>query len=101
MIPEIGHYALILALCVAVVQGCLPIYGAAVGNSSLMAVAKPAARGQFLLVLLAFCCLGYAFADKEHTVTLCALLNLACTWLNVLRYPLRGSLQREATLCQR
>ena len=45
MIPEIGHYALILALCVAVVQGCLPIYGAAVGNSMLMAVAKPAARG--------------------------------------------------------
>ncbi len=68
MIPEIGHYALILALCVAVVQGCLPIYGAAVGNSSLMAVAKPAARGQFLLVLLAFCCLGYAFADKDFSV---------------------------------
>ena len=33
MIPEIGHYALILALCVAVVQGILPIYGAAVRNS--------------------------------------------------------------------
>jgi len=68
MIPEIGHYALILALCVAVVQGSLPIYGAAVGNASLMAVAKPAARGQFLLVLLAFCCLGYAFADKDFSV---------------------------------
>jgi cytochrome c-type biogenesis protein CcmF len=68
MIPEIGHYALILALCVAVVQGSLPIYGAAVGNSSLMAVAKPAARGQFLLVLLAFCCLGYAFAEKDFSV---------------------------------
>ena len=68
MIPEIGHYALILALCVAVVQGVLPIYGAAVGNSSLMAVAKPAARGQFLLVLLAFCCLGYAFAEKDFSV---------------------------------
>ena len=68
MIPEIGHYALILALCVAVVQGTLPIYGAAVRNSSLMAVAKPAARGQFLLVLLAFCCLGYAFAVKDFSV---------------------------------
>ena len=44
MIPEIGHYALILALCVAVVQGILPIYGAAVGNSALMSVAKPPAR---------------------------------------------------------
>ena len=44
MIPEIGHYALILALCVSVVLGSLPIYGAAVGNSMLMSVAKPAAR---------------------------------------------------------
>src|SRR5207344_96387 len=38
------------------------------GNSMLMAVAKPAARGQFLLVLLAFCCLGYAFAVKDFSV---------------------------------
>ena len=43
----------------------------------------------------------HAFAGKEHTVTLRALLNLACAVLNVLRCPLRGSLQREATLCQR
>jgi cytochrome c-type biogenesis protein CcmF len=68
MIPEIGHFALILALCVAVVQGSLPIYGAAVGNAALMSVAKPAARGQFLLVLVAFCCLGYAFAVKDFSV---------------------------------
>ena len=68
MIPEIGHFALILALCVAVVQGSLPIYGAAIGSSTLMSVAKPAARGQFLLVLLAFCCLGYAFAAKDFSV---------------------------------
>ena len=43
----------------------------------------------------------FAFAEKEQFVTIRALLNLACTGLNVLRYPLRGSLQREATLCQR
>ncbi|MGZ9132975.1 MAG: heme lyase CcmF/NrfE family subunit, partial [Nitrospira sp.] len=68
MIPEIGHFALILALCVALVQGILPIYGAAVGNSALMSVAKPAARTQFLLVLTAFGCLAYAFADKDFSV---------------------------------
>ena len=39
----------------------------------------------------------HAFADKEHTVTLRALLDLACTGLNVLR----GSLQGKAALCQR
>jgi hypothetical protein len=43
----------------------------------------------------------HAFADKEHTVTLRALLNLACTGFNVVRCPLRGSLQGEAALCQR
>ncbi|MCC6142046.1 MAG: heme lyase CcmF/NrfE family subunit [Nitrospira sp.] len=68
MIPEIGQFALILALCVAAVQGTVPIYGAVSGNASLMAVAKPAARGQFFLVLIAFCCLGYAFAQKDFSV---------------------------------
>ncbi len=68
MIPEVGHYALILALCVAVVQGSLPIYGAAVGHSTFMSVAKPAARTQFLLVLIAFSCLGYAFAEMDFSV---------------------------------
>ena len=43
----------------------------------------------------------HAFAGKKQFVTLRALLNLACAVLNVLRCPLRGSLQREATLCQR
>jgi len=68
MIPEIGHYALILALCVALVQGILPIYGAAVGNSTLMSVATPAARSLFFLVLIAFGCLAYAFAEKDFSV---------------------------------
>jgi len=43
----------------------------------------------------------HAFADKEHTVTLRTLINLACAVLTLLRCPLRGSLQREAALCQR
>src|SRR5215210_5542332 len=68
MIPEIGQFALILALCVAAVQGTLPILGAASGNAAFMAVAKPAARGQFVLVLIAFCCLGFAFAAKDFSV---------------------------------
>src|SRR2546427_2707780 len=68
LVPEIGHFALILAVCVAIVQGSLPILGAATGNAKWMSVAKPAARGQFLLVLIAFCCLGYAFASKDFSV---------------------------------
>ena len=68
MIPEIGHFALILALCVTIVQGVVPILGAASGNVSFMAVARPAARVQFVLVLTAFCSLGYAFAAKDFSV---------------------------------
>ena len=43
----------------------------------------------------------YAFACNEHIVIQRALLTLACAVLTLLRCPLRGSLQREATLCQR
>jgi len=43
----------------------------------------------------------HAFADKEHAVILRALLNLVCAALTLLGCPLRGSLQRETTLCQR
>jgi len=68
MIPEIGHFALIMALCVAVVQATFPIWGASANHAGLMAVAKPAARAQFLLVALAFGCLAYAFAAKDFSV---------------------------------
>ncbi|MEQ1602277.1 MAG: heme lyase CcmF/NrfE family subunit [Methylophilaceae bacterium] len=68
MIPEIGHFALILALLVAFVQGTFPIIGAARGNAAWMGLAKPAARAQFLLIVLAFFCLAYAFAAKDYSV---------------------------------
>jgi cytochrome c-type biogenesis protein CcmF len=44
MIPELGHFALILALLVALVQGTLPLAGAARGSRAWIAVARPAAR---------------------------------------------------------
>ena len=68
MIPEIGHFALIIALLVALVQGVFPIIGAARGNAAWMALAKPAARAQFLLVAIAIVCLGYAFASMDYSV---------------------------------
>lgn len=68
MIPEIGHFALILALLVAVVQGTLPLAGAARNNTVWMAIAKPAAQAQFLLIAIAFVCLAYAFAAKDYSV---------------------------------
>ena len=58
MIPEVGHFALICALAGAIVAGVLPIAGAASGRSRLMALARPAARAQFVLVAIAFGCLA-------------------------------------------
>ncbi len=68
MIPEIGHFAMILALLLAVVQGTLPIIGAAKGRREWMAVARPAAFGQALFVSLAWGCLVYAFVTSDFTV---------------------------------
>ena len=44
MIPELGHFALIVALLTALVQGILPMLGAAIREPRLMALARPAAR---------------------------------------------------------
>ena len=68
MIPELGHFALILALLVAVTQGTLPLAGAALGESRLMALARPAARAQFLLVVVAFACLAASFIGNDFSV---------------------------------
>src|SRR5437868_649574 len=68
MIPEVGHFALIVALLTALVQGTVPLVGAAMRESRLMAIAKPAARAQFLLVALAFGCLAWSFIANDFSV---------------------------------
>jgi len=68
MIPELGHFALILALCVAVVQATLPLIGAARNRLSWMAVARPAAQAQLLFMLIAFGALTYAFIVHDFSV---------------------------------
>ncbi|MEO8202384.1 MAG: heme lyase CcmF/NrfE family subunit [Betaproteobacteria bacterium] len=68
MIPEIGQYSLILALMLALAQAVLPLVGAARGWPAWMAVARPAARGQFAFVALAFACLAWSFATNDFSV---------------------------------
>ena len=68
MIPEIGHFALILALLLATVQGTLPIVGAARGVPEWMALARPAAQGQFMFVAIAFACLATSFVTNDFSV---------------------------------
>ena len=68
MIPELGHFALIVALCIAVAQGTLPLWGVAKGNRRLMAMARPAAQGQFVFVAIAFGCLAWSFVHNDFSV---------------------------------
>jgi cytochrome c-type biogenesis protein CcmF len=68
MIPELGQLALAIALCLALVQGTLPLVGAALGRAEWMALARPAAAGQFVFVMLAFGTLVYAFLSDDFSV---------------------------------
>jgi cytochrome c-type biogenesis protein CcmF len=68
MIPELGQFALALALAVALLQAVMPIAGAARGDASWIALARPAARTQALLVAFAFGCLTYSFAANDFSV---------------------------------
>jgi len=68
VIPELGHFALILALCVALVQGTVPLYGAARGEPALMALGRMAALAQLALVGVAFAALTHAYLTSDFTV---------------------------------
>ena len=68
MIPEIGHFALILCLALSIVQGVLPLVGAAKGNRALMAVARPAAAANAFFGTVAIGCLAYSFYLSDFTV---------------------------------
>src|SRR5690606_16850249 len=68
LIAELGQFALILAFGIAIAQGVVPLLGAARGQASWMALARPAARGQFLFVAIAFVCLTLAFVDNDFSV---------------------------------
>ena len=68
MIPELGHFSLILALCMALILGTLPIFGAYRGYSSWIAVARPTAYAQFLFMALSYGCLTYSCLTHDFSV---------------------------------
>ncbi|WP_108683239.1 heme lyase CcmF/NrfE family subunit [Methyloceanibacter sp. wino2] len=68
MIAETGHYALILALGVAIVQMVLPVIGTRLNDPRLAAVSVPAAQIQFLLVCIAFAALTTAYVTSDFSV---------------------------------
>ncbi len=68
LIPEIGHFALWLALGVALMLGVLPMAGAATGRSDWMGLARPGAYALFVLVAIAFACLVASFVRHDFSV---------------------------------
>jgi cytochrome c-type biogenesis protein CcmF len=68
MIVEAGHLALILALLVSLVQGSLPLLGAQRGEPAWMALARPSAILQAVLILAAFAALTYAHVTSDFSV---------------------------------
>jgi cytochrome c-type biogenesis protein CcmF len=68
MIAEVGHYALVLALALALIQSVVPLIGARTRDASLMAVAEPAALAQFGFVALSFAMLVSCYVDSDFSV---------------------------------
>ena len=89
MIPEIGHFALVLALLLAIAQATFSLGGAARGHAGWMAAGRSAVVGQFVFVALAFGVLIFAFVERDFSVAYVAtnsnsqlplLYRVAATW---------------------
>ncbi len=68
MIPELGHFALALALAIGILQAIVPLIGAQRGNVLWMSLARPAARTQLVFIALAFVALAHAFVTNDFSV---------------------------------
>ena len=68
MIAELGHYALMLALGLALIQGTMPLVGARSNDAVLMRMATPAALAQFFFVALSFAALAVCYVTSDFSV---------------------------------
>jgi cytochrome c-type biogenesis protein CcmF len=70
MITELGHFALILAFLVSIVQATVPLVGAHRRWPGWMAIAEPAATAQFVLIGISFAALTHAFMTSDFSLSL-------------------------------
>lgn len=68
MIPEVGHFALILGFCIAILQSIIPLWGVLQQKTWQMAASRSLACGQFVFVFASFICLGIAFVADDFSV---------------------------------
>ena len=73
MIPELGLFALIIAFGIAIVQGVVPLIGAARNDAAMIAMARPAAWAQLLFVSIAYAALTHAFIVHDFSVKYVAM----------------------------
>ncbi|MFD2180225.1 heme lyase CcmF/NrfE family subunit [Veronia pacifica] len=81
MIAELGHFTLIIALAFSVLLSIYPLWGAQTGNQAMMRSARPLSVGLFLMLLLSFLSLAWAFYVNDFTVSYVASnSNSALPW---------------------
>ena len=68
MTPEVGHYALVLALGLSLIQAILPLYGAQTRDGALMRLGSSTAIMQFVFVALSFAALTTAYVTSDFSV---------------------------------
>jgi cytochrome c-type biogenesis protein CcmF len=68
MIPELGHYALVLALALGLVQSVVPLIGTLRRDSALMQLATSTALAQFLFVAMSFAALTACYVTTDFSV---------------------------------
>ena len=68
MIPELGHYALVLALALGLIQSVAPVIGAARRDGALMRLASSTALMQFAFVALSFLALTVCYVTSDFSV---------------------------------
>ncbi len=68
MIAEIGHFALVLAFCAALVQGVVPLIGAQKGRADWIAMARSSSQTTFFLVLVSYLALTWSFYANDFSV---------------------------------
>lgn len=72
MIPELGHFSLIIALCLALLLSTVPLWGAWRGNVRAMSLAPSLALGMLVFVAISFICLAAAFLQDDFSVKVVA-----------------------------
>jgi len=85
MIPELGHFSLILAFCLSIILGTIPLIGAAKNNVLWMSLARPLSAGVFVFLGISLGILAYAFVTDDFSVQIVAAQSNS---LLPLRYKL-------------